>query len=265
MTLTDQYRRFSQDLELIDNDLPAAIDSTLFQLLSSIVSTVLVFIGSGYVAAAIPACIIVLRFLQLYYLRTSRQLRLLDIEAKAPLFSKFLETINGISSIRAYGWTRRSKDSLTSALNMSQKPYYLMWCIQRWLTLVLDLLVAGIGFVLVAIATTVRGGGSTGFMGVALFNVVTFSSTLQGLVQSWTQMETALGAINRIIAYSKTVRDENLATETSEIPTDWPSRGQVTFQNVSARYETGSGPVLKNLNFFIAPGEKVAICGRTGR
>ncbi|KAJ3498687.1 hypothetical protein NLG97_g930 [Lecanicillium saksenae] len=256
--------RFSQDLELIDNDLPAAIDSTLFQLLSAIVSTVLVFIGSGYVAAAIPACILVLGFLQLYYLRTSRQLRLLDIEAKAPLFSKFLETLNGISSIRAYGWAKCSRDSLTSALNVSQKPYYLMWCIQRWLTLVLDLLVAGIGFILVAIATTVQDKGSTGFLGVALFNVVTFSSTLQSLVQSWTQMETALGAINRIVAYAKNVKDENMAIETGRVPADWPSRGQITFQNVSAGYETGSESVLTNINFSIAPGEKVAICGRTG-
>lgn len=49
------------------------------------------FIASGYVAIAITLCIVVIVAIQLLYLRTSRQLRILDIEAKAPLFSRFLE------------------------------------------------------------------------------------------------------------------------------------------------------------------------------
>lgn len=241
------------------------MDATLFQLFATLASTVLVFTGSGYVAAAIPACLLILGFLQLYYLRTSRQLRLLDIEAKAPLFSHFLETLSGICSIRAYAWTQNCSDLNVLTLNLSQKPYYLMWCIQRWLTLVLDLLVAGIGILLVAIATNVRGKGSTGFLGVALFNVVSFSSTLQNLVQSWTQMETAQGAINRIATYAKYVKDEKLPAETYKVPADWPAIGQITFRNVSASYESMSDPVLKNINLSVAPNEKIAICGRSGR
>ncbi|KAF5014687.1 hypothetical protein F66182_14245, partial [Fusarium sp. NRRL 66182] len=48
--------RFSQDLELIDNDLPKSLDQTIFQLLTAVMSAVIVFISSGYVAIAIPLC-----------------------------------------------------------------------------------------------------------------------------------------------------------------------------------------------------------------
>ncbi|GJN77161.1 hypothetical protein PLIIFM63780_000650 [Purpureocillium lilacinum] len=255
--------RFSQDLELIDNDLPQSIDSFIFQFMSAIVSAVFVFIGSGYVAAAIPACLALLILLQFYYLRTSRQLRLLDIEAKAPLFSQFLETVNGIACIRAYGWTQNYSDRNYNALNASQKPFYLLYCIQRWLTLVLDLFNAGVAIMLVGIATNIQN-GSTSFLGVALFNIVTFSSTLQTLVTAWTQVEMALGAINRIRSFVKTVKDENVATEIEEVPEEWPQHGAISFTNVSASYETSSEPVLKDISFSIQPGEKIAICGRTG-
>ncbi|EFR02843.1 hypothetical protein MGYG_05844 [Nannizzia gypsea CBS 118893] len=266
LTSTDvgtTVNRFSQDLELIDNDLPQSIDQAIFQFLSAIVSGVFVFIGAGYIAAAVPLCILVLIGVQFYYLRTSRQLRILDIEAKAPLFSQFLETVGGVSCIRAYGWAGRYTERHYKALNTSQKPYYLLWCIQRWLTLVLDLLNAGLAVMLVAIATNVRS-ASTPFLGVALFNIVTFSSTLQTLVTAWTQLETALGAVNRVRSYSKDVKDENLPNEDGSVPDQWPESGAIVFNNVSASYDSLLGPVLKGVDLSIKAGEKVAICGRTG-
>lgn len=241
-----------------------AIDQTVFQFLSVIASAVLVFIGSGYVAAAIPLCFVALAVIQFYYLRTSRQLRLLDIEAKAPLFSQFLETLNGIACVRAYGWTHNYMNRNHDALNASQKPFYLLWCIQRWLTLVLDLLNAGIAILLVGVATNVRN-GSSAFLGVALFNVIALSSSLQTLITEWTQVETALGAIRRIKSYVATTEDENLPDENGEVPEDWPQKGSITFKDISASYQSSSEPVLKNISFSIEAGEKVAICGRTGR
>lgn len=240
------------------------MDQTVFQFLSAIVSAVLVFIGSSYIGAAIPLCIVALAFVQFYYLRTSRQLRLLDIEAKAPLFSQFLETVNGISCIRAYGWSEAYMERSYMALNVSQKPYYLLWCIQRWLTLVLDLFNAGLALLLVGIATNIQGSASS-FLGVALFNIVTFSSTLQTLVTEWTQVETALGAINRIRSFVLNVKNENLPEENLQVPQSWPVTGKVIFDNISASYKTSNEPVLNEISFEVEAGQKVAICGRTGR
>lgn len=256
--------RFSQDLELIDNDLPKSLDQTIFQLLTAVMSAVIVFISSGYVAIAIPLCIVAIAAIQMFYLRTSRQLRILDIEAKGPLFSQFLETLGGVACIRAFDWTHHYLESFRDTLNVSQKPYYLLWCIQRWLTMVLDLFVAGLAVVLVGLATNIRGSGSTGFLGVALYQVVTFSTTLQTLVTEWTQVEMSLGAIGRIRTYILSTKDENLPNETEHVNDEWPAKGAVAFNGVSASYDTTSEPVLRDISLSIASGEKVAICGRTG-
>lgn len=82
-----------------------------------------------------------------------------------------------------------------------------MWCVQRWLGMALDLFVAGIAIILVAFATSIRGSGSTGYLGVALYQIVTLSTTLQTLVTEWTQIEMALGAISHVRTYILDTKD----------------------------------------------------------
>ena len=45
---------------------------------------------------------------------------------------------------------------------------------------------------------------------------------------------------------------------------DWPTNGQVEFQNVVLRYRPNTEVVLNNLSFTVNPGEKIGIVGRTG-
>lgn len=237
----------------------------IVQVFNVIISAVLICTGSGYVAAAIPLCIGLLYIIQSIYLRTSRQLRLLDIEAKEPLFSQFLETRDGISSIRAFGWTQDYLERSYGILDSSQKPYYLMKSLQRWLNLVLNLLVAGIAILLVAFATSIPG-ASTGYLGVAVFNVINLSSALQGLIAEWTQVEMTVGAVNRIRSYVlDTIPEDLRSTMDGDVPENWPDAGAITFDNVSASYESSMEPILQQISLTILPGEKIAICGRTGR
>ena len=94
--------RFSQDLQLIDVELPVALVNVATCMLTfqnEAISYSLLKLGgflffgqmviftvaSYYIALAIPPIFGVLYLLQRYYQRTSRQLRLLDLEAKAPL------------------------------------------------------------------------------------------------------------------------------------------------------------------------------------
>jgi ATP-binding cassette subfamily C (CFTR/MRP) protein 1 len=161
--------RFSQDLELIDMELPLAIIGTTVALLSCIGQLVVICVGSKFVGAIIPGLLVILYFVQRFYLRTSRQLRILDIEAKAPLLSHFMETIHGSVGIRAFGWTKEYRDKNEKILKNSQRPYYLLYCCQRWLNLVLDLLVAVIAIVLMSIVVSTR--DTTGaLIGLALAN-----------------------------------------------------------------------------------------------
>lgn len=68
----------------------------------------------------------------------------MDLEAKAPLCTHFLETLAGITTVRAFGWSERYARKNNELLSESQAPFYLLSTIQNWLKLVLDLMVAGL-------------------------------------------------------------------------------------------------------------------------
>ncbi len=148
--------RFSQDMTVVDTELPYSLIDLLISTASSIMAAVLMCISAGYFAATVPPVILSVWVLQKYYLRTSRQIRLLDLEAKSPLYSHFIESLSGLVTIRAFGWGPNFQDLNLALLDVSQKPYYLLLCIQRWLALILDLIVAGLAVILMVLVVKLR-------------------------------------------------------------------------------------------------------------
>ncbi|KAJ6102982.1 hypothetical protein N7486_005409 [Penicillium sp. IBT 16267x] len=256
--------RFSQDLQLIDMDLPIAAINTIATLFLCMAQMALIGVGSKFAAISFPIVLGMLFLIQKLYLRTSRQLRYLDLEAKAPLFSHFTDCLQGLVTLRAFGWQHGMEKKNIELLDISQRPFYYMFAIQRWLTLSLDFVVAGIAILLIVLVVILRGTSlSAGAVGVALLNVIQFSQTIKLAVTFWTNLETHIGSIQRIKDFTKTVESEDLPGEGGEIPPNWPSKGAVSFHSVSAAYRP-SEPVLNDVSLTVKAGEKVGICGRTG-
>jgi ATP-binding cassette, subfamily C (CFTR/MRP), member 1 len=198
---------------------------------------ILIGVASAYAAIAFPILLTALFFIQKFYLRTSRQLRLLDLEAKSPLYSQFMECISGLATIRAFGWQRALEEKNRKLLDQSQKPFYLLFAIQRWLTLILDLIVAAMAVLLIILVVTLRGKISPGFVGVALLNVILFSQSIKMLLTFWTNLETHIGSIARIKSFTESTELENLTLETRLPPPEWPQSGAVEFDNIVAEYK----------------------------
>lgn len=168
--------------------------------------------GAKFAAIIIPFLLVALYFLQRFYLRTSRQIRLLDLEAKSHLYTQFTETAAGLQHVRAFGWQSEVLAHSFRLLDYSQKPYYYMFCIQRWLALTLDLSVLAIAVVLVTFGLNTTTSQSA--IGLALVNVMTLSETLSQLINSWIDLETSLGAIARLRTFlDKTPAEEDWLDE----------------------------------------------------
>ena len=142
------------------------------------INTLIICIIGKYLAVTIPFLGLVLFFIQSYYLQTSRQVRLLDIEAKAPLYTHFLETIRGISSIQSFKWEPHLREKNYALLNRSQRPFYMMYSVQQWLTLVLDLVVGAVAVILIAIIASLRDHFQAAAIGVALTLILTLNQSL---------------------------------------------------------------------------------------
>ncbi|TDZ36526.1 ABC transporter atnG [Colletotrichum spinosum] len=265
LTTTDNgeiLNRFSEDMQLLDMDLPSNLRSAA--AISILAKLVILAVFSQYLGIALPFIATVVYFLQRFYLQTSRQIRLLGIEAKAPLYTHFSESVAGGATIRAFGWQARYQERNYHHIDLSQKPNYVQSCIQAWLTFVLNLVVAVLAVVLVGVVVTWHDEFSAGSVGVSLVMVIGFSEVLARLIQSWTKLESSVGAVARVRRFVAETETEQTAGKGDQSSEDWPRGGAVNFSDVVASYGPDAEPVLKGVSLSIKAGDHVAICGRSG-
>ncbi|KAB8254971.1 P-loop containing nucleoside triphosphate hydrolase protein [Aspergillus pseudonomiae] len=255
--------RFSQDMTLVDLALPISLMSLGQSFFGCITTVGLIATGSAYMAITIPVTLVVLYILQKIYLKTSRQLRYLDLECRSPLYSHFVEVLDGLPTIRAFGWQVASTEVLIQHLDQSQKPYYMLLCVQRWLNLVLDIVVTALATIVVTLAVELHESTNAGLLGVALNNILGFNQLLSFFITAWTTFETSLGAIARVKSFVETTPSEVPPGQISEPPACWPEQGAVHIQGLSLSYPNGTS-ALHDISMRITPGERIGICGRTG-
>ncbi|KAK7416712.1 hypothetical protein QQX98_005038 [Neonectria punicea] len=258
---------FAQDLTLIDSELPLSLLNFALSLFSLVGMAAVIAIASPWLAVAYPFLIGVVYYIQLFYLRTSRQLRLLDLESKAPLYAHFINTLSGLVTLRALGHIDASVVISNSLLDTSQRPAYLLAMIQRWLQLVLRLIVMLLATIIVTLATQLR--TDSGFTGATLLTLMTFGDMLATIVQSYTTLETSIGAVARLKTFGSSTEPESQPDVDVMLDDKWPQRGQIEIKDVSVSY-SGEGSsdqgtiALRDLSITFNAGERVAIVGRTG-
>lgn len=257
--------RFSQDMDLIDMRLPVEALNFLGAVSTCLVKVIILASFAKYLGIAIPFLGALVYMAQKFYLRTSRQMRHLDIEAKAPLYTHFIELVNGAATIRAFRWHEAFNAKLSYMLNISQRPVYILYCIQQCLGFFLDLLVAVLAVILVATVVFLRDKFNPGDVGVALVMVMTFNSSLMQLIKFWTMMETSIGAVARVKNYVATAEpEETVSSQQAQLPVSWPTNGSIQILDLVAAHSATSPSVLKGISMAVQPGEKIAICGSSG-
>ncbi|EQB44717.1 hypothetical protein CGLO_16496 [Colletotrichum gloeosporioides Cg-14] len=254
--------RFSQDLQSVDGELPAALLNTVATAFIALAQVALVATASPWLTISYPFLIFVFYGIQRFYLRTSQQLRPLDIELKGPLYTHFLDTLRGITTVRAFGWSQQYVERNQQLLDASQRPNYLLQMIQQWLSLVLNVVVVVIVTLLVTLSLKLR--SSFGLTAVALVNLMSLSQMLRSVVIGWTLMETSITAVARIKDFEQTTpRENDLNSEGAMI--HGAISGKIEYKNLTVSYGlSNENLALKNVNLVIEAGQKIGVCGRSG-
>lgn len=256
--------RFSQDMDIVDFELPWAFVEFSASSCIAIVQAVFICLSAAYFAGIMPVVLGIMYSLQKLYLRASHQIRLIDLEAKSPLYSNFIETLSGLVTIRAFGWTEDLRQRNLELLDRSQRPMYMFMCMQRWLNLVLDLMVAGLSVLLMVLIVILRENLEAGLVGVALLNIMNFSLSLTEVIKQWTTLETSLGAVARVRSFVTETPHEHNPQECEQPQEDWPEQGSIEFQNVSASYALDGPLILRDINMSLLPGQKIGLVGHSG-
>eukprot|EP00462_Mataza_sp_D1_P005405 CAMPEP_0175120882 /NCGR_PEP_ID=MMETSP0087-20121206/864_1 /TAXON_ID=136419 /ORGANISM="Unknown Unknown, Strain D1" /LENGTH=309 /DNA_ID=CAMNT_0016402371 /DNA_START=131 /DNA_END=1056 /DNA_ORIENTATION=+ len=90
--------------------------------------------------------------------------------------------------------------------------------------------------------------------------------TLQFLLQTFSEMELGMNAVERVRHYSH-VEQERPHSDTElqvNTPADWPDKGELVLKDFSMKYRSGLDLVLRSLTFSVPGGSKLGIVGRTG-
>lgn len=82
-------------------------------------------------------------------------------------------------------------------------------------------------------------------------------------VQLTSETENLMTSVERVVTYTQLTPEPGHSTG-AEPPASWPSKGDLSFQDLSLTYVEGSPRVLKDITLSIKDKEKIGVAGRTG-
>ncbi|XP_044572440.1 multidrug resistance-associated protein 1 isoform X9 [Drosophila ananassae] len=255
---------FSGDMDVIDEELPATLDSFMTFIWMVLATIVVISLSTPIFLAVIVPIAILYYFAQRFYVATSRQLMRLESVSRSPIYSHFGETVTGASTIRAYNVGDRFIEESDAKVDKNQVCKYPSVIANRWLAIRLEMV--GNLIILFASLFAVLGGQTNpGLVGLSVSYALQVTQTLNWLVRMTSDIETNIVSVERIKEYGETKQEAPWELEADKNkPKNWPEEGRVEFQNFQVRYREGLDLVLRGVSFNIKGGEKVGIVGRTG-
>ncbi|KAJ7364754.1 P-loop containing nucleoside triphosphate hydrolase protein [Mycena albidolilacea] len=261
--------RFSQDIQVADQEFPFAFMNFAINVLGMIGTFVFITMATPLLAFALPFLAAIGASFLKFYLATSKQFRRLESASKSPLYTLFGTTVSGLLTVRAYRAEDFFRSQNAAFLNESQGALHHRVGGQLFLRVFLlwfqVILACGVAILTVVLRDTT----SAAFLGVALSRLVGLGMGLAHLLNSYASVENGSVAIERIAEFAKLPEEEKTST-TDEVSitirdhSTWPSAGSLAFSDFSMKYREDLPFALKNLSFDLQGGLKIGICGRTG-
>jgi ATP-binding cassette, subfamily C (CFTR/MRP), member 1 len=219
---------------------------------------------------------------QQYFIKTSRELTRLDSLSRSPIYALFAETLDGLSTIRAFGDEARLTSKSNKLLDSNQQAYFLNFSANCWLAVRLELAGACIVTFTALSAVFSRQFYTdaseesrhqfAGMAGLGISLALGVTQSLNWSVRMASDLESHMVAVERLENFAE--MEQELAHETSgEMQSqlqrqgqgqgqgqgEWPREGDVLLKDVSFRYRPNLPLVLNKLNVHILPREKVGI------
>lgn len=172
-----------------------------------------------------------------YYFQVSRQLRCENTAAKAALSTHMSETVIGLRHIRAFGWASRKLRESNTTLRQSQRLFFNVLSIERWLHLMLDFTKGASILSLVLLAILRPTSISASSVALCLILITTCSDGLAYLAEDCTMVGDCLDAFARFNNFVKSIpREMDTPLPRRMMPRAWPAEGRVMLSGVSAKY-----------------------------
>jgi len=261
--------RFSADMDKIDLELSSSLSqavSTAFTVLGGFAA--IIAATKGVFLLPLVPLVLVYWYLQDWFRRSSTELQRVVSITTSPIFVDFSETLNGITSIRAYGLQSAFFDTTIRNFNTNNVAYTTLQHSNNWLGLRLDILGGLISAFIggLSVATKDSQFIPAGWLGLALSYSNELSQYLKHGVRMIAQVEAEMSSVERVVYYSTEIEAEapfhrptdptsSATAVKSGLSDSWPSNGEIVMENASMRYRNGP-LILKSLDLRIRSGKE---------
>jgi ABC-type multidrug transport system fused ATPase/permease subunit len=261
--------RFSSDLQRVDLELRYSAAGFLDQIVSMLIAMT---VSAAYMPLlfVLAPLAFVYNYVQRRFRTTARELQRLLSRSRGPIFAGLDEAMIGVSSIRAYQKQMHFIHRNQEKVETNVRAQINLMCCNRWLAIRLR----AIGTIPVAVITftlVLQNSWHLSFMtftgataGLILKYALQLTWTTEGILQSLTNMELCLVALERLQGYGNLKQEPELARADDTCLNEWPSTGTIEFDNVVMRYRAELPTVLNGISFTIPGGTSVGVIGRTG-
>lgn len=259
--------RFSRDVDSVERDLAWSFASTVRHVLWTLGSLAVIAVVLPVALVFILPALIAYYRLQHEYRATARETKRLHSVTRSPRFAHFKETLQGLTVLRAFSKQQLFLEQFHDALAENQRMFYAMCRVNRWFSIRIPLLSGVIALgVVIGLAWAARSGHmQAGTAGLVLAYTLTFWGALNWAIRSFSEAESRLTSVERLLRYARLEREPRLLQENSISETHrWPLAGEIVFDQVRARYDASLPEILKGVSFRVPEGASAGIIGRTG-
>ncbi|XP_070543487.1 ATP-binding cassette sub-family C member 8-like [Ptychodera flava] len=255
--------RFSNDL--------AITDVVLWNTLNTFVTFILQIISNVCLAAitlplnlafTIPIGFITCWFVKIF-VQPSGKLQRMEAITRSPMLANLSETLQGLQSIRAYRKEHVFRRKMYDYVSSNSLAMLSFWGMVRMITMLGSLTnyVGQFAVCVAVVAVAMTSGLEPSYVGLCITSTMAFVASSNWLHSKSGEVILYIKSVQRIEEYSN-LNQENYQGIS---PTDnWPSEGDIKFQNISVRYADHLDAVLRHITLHVESGQKIGICGRTG-
>ncbi|KAF9339730.1 hypothetical protein BGZ91_004895 [Linnemannia elongata] len=256
--------RFSSDISTIDDEVSNGIQG-LFGCVTTLTGIIVIIsINMPLFLVAAFFIVIIYGVIGALYVPISRDLKRLNSNSKSPILNHFNESLNGLATIRAYGFQKRFLSKNLTNLDDNNRTFFLLWSTNRWLHWRVDVVGASVAFITGILVLQNWGLIEPGWAALSLTYSLMFTGNVVWFIRMYAMNEMNLNSVERVVEYMDLEPEPAPIIEGSRPPASWPHAGEIKIDHLTMRYAPDTPEVIKDISLTIQPGEKVGVVGRTG-
>ena len=132
--------RFSKDIDDIDTRLPVYVEMLLLNLSLILITFIVIAVIFHWFLIALVIFIALYVSLNIFFRCSVRELKRLDNISRSPVFSHISASVQGLSTLHAYGKTEEFSEIFEALLDKNTLPFFIYYCSFRWLAVRLDVI-----------------------------------------------------------------------------------------------------------------------------